>query len=251
MKKKSAKSETAPKRKKPANKVETAKKPAVKAKAGTKKVTQKNIEKIIKDLISRGTDNGFVTRKEIRDIFPGEPSQKVLSALYNFLSDKGIDVKEPAKKASRGKKKESASSVDEVIDTKATGKQAPTDENDIAEAQAEEKITKEINKDSFIDLDPVDDATKKGKVSKGGKAAAKATEVKATVAEQVSDDPVRMYLREMGSIKLLTREGEVEIAKMIEKGQHEMLDILLRSELIVNYLFDLGKKIEEWQSKSP
>ena len=58
-----------------------------------------------------------------------------------------------------------------------------------------------------------------------------------------ADDPVRMYLREMGSIQLLTREGEVEIAKRIEEGQHEMLEILLKSELIVSYLFDLGNKL--------
>ena len=70
------------------------------------------------------------------------------------------------------------------------------------------------------------------------------------VLEQSSDDPVRMYLREMGSIKLLTREGEVEIAKKIEKGQHEMLDILLRSELIVNYLFDLGKKLKTGKARA-
>ena len=68
--------------------------------------------------------------------------------------------------------------------------------------------------------------------------------------EQTSDDPVRMYLREMGSIKLLTREGEVVIAKKIEKGQHEMLDILLRSELIVNYLFDLGKKLKNGKARA-
>jgi RNA polymerase primary sigma factor len=69
------------------------------------------------------------------------------------------------------------------------------------------------------------------------------------VTDQNSDDPVRMYLREMGSIKLLTRDGEVEIAKMIEKGQHEMLDILLRSELIINYLFDLGKKLKHGKAR--
>ncbi|MDH5561551.1 MAG: RNA polymerase sigma factor RpoD [Deltaproteobacteria bacterium] len=68
--------------------------------------------------------------------------------------------------------------------------------------------------------------------------------------DQNSDDPVRMYLREMGSIKLLTRDGEVKIAKKIEKGQHEMLDILLRSELIVNYLFELGKKLKNGKARA-
>jgi len=71
-----------------------------------------------------------------------------------------------------------------------------------------------------------------------------------TGLDQNSDDPVRMYLREMGSIKLLTRDGEVKIAKKIEKGQHEMLDILLRSELIVNYLFELGKKLKNGRARA-
>jgi len=40
-------------------------------------------------------------------------------------------------------------------------------------------------------------------------------------------DPVRMYLREMGSVSLLTREGEVEIAKRIESGKREVLSVVL------------------------
>jgi len=42
-----------------------------------------------------------------------------------------------------------------------------------------------------------------------------------------ASDPVRMYLREMGSVSLLTRDGEVEIAKRIESGQREILSIVL------------------------
>jgi RNA polymerase primary sigma factor len=59
-----------------------------------------------------------------------------------------------------------------------------------------------------------------------------------------TDDPVRMYLREMGHIKLLTREEEVEISKRIEEGQHEMIDVLSRSPLIARYLFNLGAKLK-------
>src|SRR5256885_14450961 len=44
-----------------------------------------------------------------------------------------------------------------------------------------------------------------------------------------SNDPVRMYLRKMGSVSLLTREGEVEIAKRIEEGEKEVLDAVLHS----------------------
>ena len=44
-----------------------------------------------------------------------------------------------------------------------------------------------------------------------------------------TDDPVRMYLREMGSIELLTREGEVDVAKKIEDGQIELIEIFTKS----------------------
>jgi RNA polymerase primary sigma factor len=59
-----------------------------------------------------------------------------------------------------------------------------------------------------------------------------------------TDDPVRMYLREMGYIKLLTREEEVEISKRIEEGQREMIEVLSRSPLVARYLLNLGIKLK-------
>ena len=56
-------------------------------------------------------------------------------------------------------------------------------------------------------------------------------------------DPVRMYLRKMGQVGLLTREGEVEIAKRIEQGQNEMLNILLASPLGVRRVLSLGEDL--------
>ena len=47
-----------------------------------------------------------------------------------------------------------------------------------------------------------------------------------------SNDPVRMYLRKMGSVSLLTREGEVEIAKRIESGEHQIFGSILNLSLI-------------------
>jgi len=49
-----------------------------------------------------------------------------------------------------------------------------------------------------------------------------------------TNDPVRMYLREMGTVPLLTREGEVEIAKRIEKGKRTVLKAISRAPLVVN-----------------
>src|SRR5271155_3085616 len=60
-----------------------------------------------------------------------------------------------------------------------------------------------------------------------------------------SNDPVRMYLRKMGSVSLLTREGEVEIAKRIETGEHTILGAILNSPVAVREIIDLGDKLRK------
>ncbi len=57
-----------------------------------------------------------------------------------------------------------------------------------------------------------------------------------------SNDPVRLYLRKMGSVSLLTREGEVEIAKRIEEGEKEVLRALLACRLAVADILDIGNR---------
>jgi RNA polymerase primary sigma factor len=60
-----------------------------------------------------------------------------------------------------------------------------------------------------------------------------------------TSDPVRMYLRKMGSVSLLTREGEVEIAKRIEEGERRMLQSVLNSYVAVEELIDLGERLKK------
>ncbi len=57
-----------------------------------------------------------------------------------------------------------------------------------------------------------------------------------------SDDPIRMYLREMGGVELLSREGEIAIAKRIEAGKDVMINALTQSPIV-------GKKIYEWKEQ--
>jgi RNA polymerase primary sigma factor len=57
-------------------------------------------------------------------------------------------------------------------------------------------------------------------------------------------DPVKMYLREMGLVTLLSREGEVEIAKKIEAGEQDVLKALFDTTLGVNFILDMGTRIE-------
>jgi RNA polymerase primary sigma factor len=62
-----------------------------------------------------------------------------------------------------------------------------------------------------------------------------------------TSDPVRMYLREMGSVSLLTREGEVEIAKRIEDGEREVARVILNTPITIKEVLSLGEKLKKGQ----
>ena len=83
----------------------------------------------------------------------------------------------------------------------------------------------------------------------GEQAFAKATEEEVDLdltpgAPDSGSDPVRAYLREMGASPLLTREGEVEIAKRIERGQRSMLKALYRSPVVIHQVLTLGDDLK-------
>ncbi len=60
-----------------------------------------------------------------------------------------------------------------------------------------------------------------------------------------SNDPVRMYLRKMGSVSLLTREGEVEIAKRIEEGENKVFEVILNSRVGVAEIIEIGESLKK------
>ncbi|HZU28122.1 MAG TPA: RNA polymerase sigma factor RpoD [Bryobacteraceae bacterium] len=67
------------------------------------------------------------------------------------------------------------------------------------------------------------------------------------LAQDYSDktnDPVRMYLREMGTVPLLTREGEIELARRVERGQFNVRKALSRSALVVREFVQLGERVQ-------
>jgi RNA polymerase primary sigma factor len=65
-----------------------------------------------------------------------------------------------------------------------------------------------------------------------------------------TSDPVRMYLREMGSVSLLTREGEVEIAKRIEEGERDMASVILNTPITVKEVTTLGDRLRKFQTSA-
>lgn len=89
-------------------------------------------------------------------------------------------------------------------------------------------------------------------LDEGKKTAPQKTTPRATISEEADDtdfgtvtDPVKMYLREMGMVTLLSREGEVEIAKKIEAGEQEILKSLLETPLGTDAIIVLGDQIEQ------
>ncbi|UCB47964.1 MAG: RNA polymerase sigma factor RpoD [Deltaproteobacteria bacterium] len=107
-----------------------------------------------------------------------------------------------------------------------------------------------------LDIMVIDEASKEEiEKSKKLKKKQKKAQEKENYRAQISDtatrvsDPVKMYLKEMGCISLLTREGEVEIAKRIEAGEKEALDALLECHVGIEHIIELGKKLQAGEVK--
>jgi RNA polymerase primary sigma factor len=107
-----------------------------------------------------------------------------------------------------------------------------------------------------MDIMVIDEATKEAiekskKLKKKQEKAVEKETYRAEVSEGVArvSDPVKMYLKEMGCISLLTREGEVEIAKRIESGEKEALDALLKCCVGVEYIIELGARLQQGEIK--
>jgi RNA polymerase primary sigma factor len=102
----------------------------------------------------------------------------------------------------------------EIIDSSPTLKAAE------AGAQADEQDSEENNQQ---DSDEEDDAD----------------------SESSTSDPVRMYLRKMGVVALLTREGEVELCKRLEEGQRRVLEVVLNCSVAIEEILELGDDLRK------
>ncbi len=97
-------------------------------------------------------------------------------------------------------------------------------------------------------IELVDDETKERLKVLGGQPAAKRKDdTGKTSADPLekTNDPVRMYLREMGTVPLLTRKGEVSIARRIERGEKRVLNALSRSEFVLTEVLEYGDMIRK------
>jgi RNA polymerase primary sigma factor len=142
----------------------------------------------VRQLISRGQEQGYLTYEEINDVLPSNAvSSEQIDDLMLLFGE--LDI--------------------ELISSEGTnGHTAKTYKTSTSSGYSEEGRVFDLPEDAI------------------GK----------------TDDPVRMYLREMGTIPLLTREGEVEIAQRIEEGQNEVIQAIVSEPLAVHELLSLDTR---------
>ncbi len=155
-------------------------------------------------LITLGKSKGFLTYDDVHDALPGDDiGAEQMDDVLTALGDEDIEV------------------VDDSTNLKVSTRTGPPESGSSRKAS--------------------------GKSDSGageGTPATPATPAKASDDDLYkSNDPVRMYLRKMGSVALLTREGEVEIAKRIEEGENEVLAAILNSPVAVREIIEIGEKL--------
>jgi len=159
--------------------------------------------KEVDDLISLGKSKGFLTYAEVNEALPGDD----------------VDPDQ----------------MDDVLNV------LDNEDIEIVDDAANLKIAPAKR---MADDEP---ATPRGKQSSDSEAPSSTPQPKSIEGEEGyygrSNDPVRMYLRKMGSVALLTREGEVEIAKRIEEGENEILESILNSPIAVREIIDIGERL--------
>jgi RNA polymerase primary sigma factor len=152
-----------------------------------------DLKQVLKKLIDKGKERGFLTYDELNEALPQDQmSSEQIEDAMAVITDMGIDVVE---------------SEDDV--------EGP------AELGADESKT-DKDEDEAGNLKDEDGAGR-------------------------TDDPVRLYLREMGRVELLSREGEIEIAKRIEQGRLEMIDAICESPLTIRAIINWRDQIVEDQ----
>jgi RNA polymerase primary sigma factor len=173
---------------------------------GDRPLIDSQAEANLKKLIAQGKERGYVTYDELNEALPQEQvSSEQIEDFMTLLSEIGVNLIE----------------VDDVEEQAASSPVADDDDDD-------------DNNDEAGDVVALDSTAVA--VSKGTEVA-KPPE-KTTETLERTDDPVRMYLREMGSVELLSREGEIAIAKRIEAGREAMIAGICESPLTIRAVID-------------
>src|SRR5467141_1933244 len=162
----------------------------------------------VKKLISMGKEKGFLTYDELNNTLPAEVvSSEQFGSIMTMFGEMDIEIVD----APEGER------IRKARDTEETSEEA--EEADVeAGAGAGEENEKEEKEEKEIDLTP-------GALSR-------------------TDDPVRLYLKEMGSVALLSREGEIEIAKRIEEGKKDIASVIYGMPMTIEFVLALCDQLK-------
>ncbi len=177
----------------------------------------------VKTLIAKGKDKGFVTYDDVNDSLPDDiASVDDLDDLMGALEGEDISV------------------VDGVVAPAAVVAAAPRGPR--KSPASEERRARAFRRATTLSDRPPVDEDKVSSIAPPPFAERSGSD---DAYSGKSNDPVRMYLRKMGSVSLLTREGEVEIAKRIEDGEIKVFEVILKSKVGLEEILDIGEKLKK------
>ncbi|WP_183731952.1 RNA polymerase sigma factor RpoD [Desulfurispira natronophila] len=171
-------------------------------------------QKLFTSLMERSKERGFITYEELNEHLPkGNNDPQLIESIIENLSRIGIRLVATSKLKSK-----SLDGADEL--TAYIKEQRAAIEREEAEGdETREESTSEETEETTLDLTP--DTSFR------------------------TDDPVRLYLKEMGTVPLLTREGEVDIAKKIEAGYEKIISSLIVIPKAVSTLQEMAGRLEQ------
>ena len=223
-------------------------------------------DKEFKKLIKKGKKEGTLSYAEVNQFISDDlVSSDQLDDIIVHLEGLGIELidkeKDKDKKTTKKKKSVKAKKTEkEGTDKKKVGRPKKSDKKEKPPAKAKKKTKKETKSDKIEkskkndtkkaktkiknQKKTKDTAKKEKKTKEPADSKKKITKSSAAKKSSSSDadfgtvtDPVKMYLREMGMVTLLSREGEIEIAKKIESGERDILRVMLDTPLAVGVIF--------------
>jgi len=237
------------------------KKAAPKKKVATKKATKKTAPK-----------KKVVTKKTTKKVAPKKAIKKKVVTKKTPAKKKTVAKKAASKEEVKKTKAELAKEKKALAKAAKVAKEKEDAENGLGYSKEQAKAIKKVwsalskigTKEKFISFEEIKEKLKIGKLEVDGDIYEETIGVleekgfivdtaenkdealkKIKNAEELlkANDPVRLYLRKMGSIPLLTKEGEVEIAKKIEEGEAEIMDIVLNSQIGIQEVLSVGERI--------
>ncbi|MBU8911486.1 MAG: RNA polymerase sigma factor RpoD [Desulfobacterales bacterium] len=206
-------------------------------------ISKKELQKLVK----KGEKNGSLSFAEINDAISGD--LKSLDQIEDFVmqfKELGIKLvdkeKEKTKKATAKKATAKKTTAKKTTAKKTTAKKT-TAKKTTAKKTTAKRATKKVAKDKNKKTSQEEnEQTAKEKLVKELTSTKKS---RSDIEFGAVTDPVKMYLKEMGMVTLLSREGEIEIAKKIELGERDVLRAMLDCPISLSTIFIYGDKMEK------